>query len=187
MKQKLIAENKVFENVKNAILETLNVDESTISPDSSLVRDLGAESLDFLDINYRLEQKFGIKLARHFVLEHIEDMFGEGSAIDENGQLTEKAVQVLKIRLGDQVPDLKPGVDMDEITQLITVQSIVNGVLDIIDTLPETCSHCGNAGWKSEDSTRIRCGSCGEYALFTEGDKLVKEWLKKVQEEKKVF
>src|SRR4030066_2513091 len=132
MGQTIITEQKVFDELKKAVLETLRADEDSIRPGSSLIKDLGAESLDFLDINYRLEQAFGIKMARHFVLEHIEEMFGEGSAIDENGKLTGKAIELLKIRLGDNVPDLTPGMDMDEIPTLITAQSIAKGVMDSI-------------------------------------------------------
>jgi acyl carrier protein len=84
MAQKLVTEEKVIEVVKQAVVETLNSDESIIKPDSSLIKDLGAESLDFLDINYRIEQAFGIKMARHFILEHIEEMFGEGVAVDDD-------------------------------------------------------------------------------------------------------
>jgi len=187
MEQNFITEGKVFEEMKKAIVETLRADENSIKPESSLIKDLGAESLDFLDINYRLEQTFGIKLARHFVLEHIEEMFGEGSAIDENGKLTEKAIQLLKIRFGDNAPDLTAGTDMDEIPALITVQSLARGVLDIINTLPEKCSNCGNSAWQSEDGTRIKCGSCGEYAVFTDGDELIRQWLTNTQKEKKIF
>ena len=79
MKQNLITEQRVFDEVKKAIVETLRVDENQIKPESSLIKDIGAESLDFLDINYRLEQIFGIKMARHFILEHVEEIFGEGS------------------------------------------------------------------------------------------------------------
>ena len=75
MNQGLISEQIVIEEVKNAIVETLGIEASTIEADSSLMRDLGAESLDFLDINYRLEQAFGIKMARHSLLEHIEEVF----------------------------------------------------------------------------------------------------------------
>jgi acyl carrier protein len=187
VRQSFITEQKVFNEFKKAIVETLRVDENSIKPESSLIKDLGAESLDFLDINYRLEQTFGIKMARHFVLEHIEEMFGEGSAIDENGQLTDKAIELLKIRFGDNMPDLSPGMDMDEVPTLITVQSIASGIMDILDSLPEKCSSCGNSAWKSDDGDRIKCGSCGEYATFTNGDDLTKEWLIKVQEEKKIF
>ncbi len=187
MKQNFVTEQKVFDELKKAIVETLRVDENSIKPENSLIKDLGAESLDFLDINYRLEQTFGIKMARHFVLEHIEEMFGEGSAIDENGQLTDKAIELLKIRFGDDMPNLTSGMDMDEVPTLITAQSIAKGIMDILDSLPEKCSGCGNSAWKSDDRGRIKCGSCGEYATFTNGDDLTKEWLAKVQEEKKIF
>ncbi len=184
MKQSFISDQQVIEEIKKAVVETLRCDESTIKPESSLINDLGAESLDFLDINYRLEQAFGIKTARHFVLEHIEEMFGEGTAIDEDGQLTERAIELLKIRFGDEMPDLKPGMDMDEVPTLITVKSMVDGVMDILDTLPDKCSGCGNSAWKSDDGIHIKCGSCGEAATFTNGDDLIKEWLTSVSAEK---
>ncbi|MGD1075208.1 MAG: phosphopantetheine-binding protein [Thermodesulfovibrionales bacterium] len=185
--QKIISEEAVFEEVKKAIAETLTIDKKSMEPESSIIKDLGAESLDFLDINYRLEQAFGVKMARHFILEHIEEMFGEGSAIDENGRLTDKAITLLKIRMGDNLPEFRPGMDMDEVPTLITVQSLTRGVLDILDSLPERCSACGKSAWKSESNVRIRCGSCGEYATFTNGDDLIKAWLINIQEEKKIF
>ena len=187
MSQNLITEEKVFEELKKAIVETLRVDESSITRESSLINDLGAESLDFLDINYRLEQAFGMKMARHFVLEHIEEMFGEGTAIDEDGRLTDKAIELLKIRFGNNMPELQPGMDMDEIPAMVTVQSMVQGVMDILNSLPATCASCGNSAWQSDDGIKIKCGSCGESATFTNGDDLIKAWLTKVQKEKNIF
>lgn len=186
MKQHLITEERIIEEFKKAIIETLRVDEKSITAESSLTKDLGAESLDFLDINYRLEQTFGMKMARHFILEHIEDMFGEGTAIDENGQLTERAIELLRIRFGEQYADLKPGMDMDSVPALITVRSMARGVLDILDSLPEKCA-CGASSWKTEDGIRIKCGVCGEFAIFANGDALIKDWLTSVQKEKKGF
>jgi acyl carrier protein len=188
MKQSFVSDATVFEEVKKAIAQTLKIDQNTIQPDHSLMRNLGAESLDFLDINYRLERTFGIKMARHFVLEHIEEMFGEGSAIDENSTLTDMAVAFLKIRFGDNLPvELCSGMDMDEAFPLVTVQGMTRTVMDILDSLPEKCRSCGQAGWKSENGLRIQCGSCGTEANFTNGDTLIKEWLTKVQEERKIF
>jgi acyl carrier protein len=187
MGQNVISEDKVFEELKKAIVETLRVDKNEIKPESSLINDLGAESLDFLDINYRMEQTFGIKMARHFVLEHIEEMFGEGSAIDENGQLTEKAIELLRIRYGDDMPDLKPGMDMDEVPAMVTAQSISGGVMDLLASLPEACPECSNKAWKTEDGSHVKCGSCGKEAEFTNGDDLIKNWLSEVQAEKKIF
>lgn len=187
MSQNRITEEKVFEELKKAIVETLRVDEGLITMESSLINDLGAESLDFLDINYRLEQAFGMKMARHFVLEHIEEMFGEGTAIDEDGRLTDKAIELLKIRFGNNMPQLQSGMDMDEIPAMVTVQSMVQGVMDILSSLPDKCSGCGNSAWQSDDGTKIKCGSCGESATFANGDDLIKAWLNRVQEEKKIF
>lgn len=187
MKQNLVTEERVVDAVRDAVAETLSIDKETIKPDSSLINDLEAESLDFLDINYRIEQTFGIKMARHFILEHIEEMFGEGSAIDEDGKLTEKAVELLKIRLGDELPGITAGTDMDDIPAHITVQSIANGVMDILDTLPENCGNCGASEWKTEDGAKTKCGSCGEPAAFTNGDDLSRQWLERTNEEKKIF
>jgi acyl carrier protein len=187
MKQSFISDQKVLEEFKKAIVEALGVDGNSIQPESSLIKDLGAESLDFLDINYKLEQVFGIKMARHFILEHTEEMFGEGSTINDETQLTENAIKLLKIRFGDDLPDLKAGVDLNEVPNLITVQTMVSGVMELLNTLPEKCSSCGNAAWKPEDGNRIKCGSCEEYATFTNGDDLIKEWLSHVQKEHKIF
>lgn len=188
MKQNLVSEATVIEEVKRAIAQTLKIDPKTIEPGHSLMKDLGAESLDFLDINYRLEQAFGIKTARHFVLEHIEEMFGEGSAIDENSQLTEKGVTLLKIRMGESLPvQIQAGMDMDEVAPLITVQGMARAVMDILESLPEKCGSCGNTAWKAEEGRRVKCGSCGAEAAFKDGDTLVKEWLTQTQEERKIF
>lgn len=187
MGQNIVTEEKVFAELKKAIVETLRADEDKIQPGSSLIRDLGAESLDFLDINYRLEQAFGIKMARHFVLEHIEEMYGEGTALDEDGRLTDKAVKVLKVRFGDSAPELETGMDMDEVPAMVTAQSMVRGVMDILDSLPRECTKCGASAWRSDDGTHVICGSCSEPAAYTNGDDLTKAWLNKIQEEKDLF
>ena len=187
MEQSLVTGERVIQELKKNIAETLRINAKSVTPEASLVKDLGAESLDFLDINYRLEKAFGIRMARHFILEHVEEMFGEGSVIDENSQLTEKGAQLLRARLGDQNPDLKPSMDMDQVPLLVSVQSLANAVMDILRTLPDLCTKCDQSAWKSEDGTHIQCGSCGESAVFTNGDELIKKWLRQIQEEKKIF
>ncbi|HIJ60675.1 MAG TPA: hypothetical protein HPP56_08705, partial [Nitrospirae bacterium] len=145
------------------------------------------ESLDFLDINYRLEQKFGIKMARQFILEHVEEMFGEGSAIDDTGKLTDKAIELLKIRLGEKAEGLKPGIYIDEVTSLITVTSLAHGVMEILQSLPDKCQSCSSDKWKIAEELQIICSSCNEPAEYSNGDDLIRQYLEKVQEEKKIF
>lgn len=187
MAQKIIGEEKVFSELKQTIAKSLDVDEQSIRPESVLTLDLNAESLDFLDISYNLEQAFGFKMARHFVLEHAEEMFGEGKAIDRNGCLTHQAVEMLKLRFNSNRTPLKPGMDMDEVVHLVTVGSMAKNVLDILDSLPETCPECGHSSWKTEDMTHILCGSCQANAVYKTGDELIIDWLKQVQEKENLF
>ncbi|MDR3569699.1 MAG: phosphopantetheine-binding protein [Syntrophobacteraceae bacterium] len=187
MKQNLVAEQRVMEEVKKAIAEGIDIDPAGIKAESSLMKDLGAESLDFLDINYRLEQTFGIKMARRTVIDHMEELFGEESAIDAEGKLTGKAAEVLGMRYDGYSAHIRAGMDMDELPVMVTVASIAEGVTSLLDTLPENCENCGAKNWALQEETLIACGGCGEPAAFTSGDDLIEEWLKQIQESKKIF
>ena len=54
----------VWAKVQDAFAAALGLEEDEIELDSKLIEDLGAESLDFLDIVYRLERAFDIKIPR---------------------------------------------------------------------------------------------------------------------------
>ena len=174
MKQSLVSEGRILEELKKSIGDSLRINPDSIKAENSLVEDLGAESLDFLDINYRVEQTFGIRTARQLILEHLEDMFGEGSAVDGDGRLTVKGARLLKIRWGDASAEIEAGMELEQVTTLITVRSMARGVMDILDSLPEKCPDCASSTWQSEDGTHIRCGACGKSALFANGDDLIK-------------
>jgi acyl carrier protein len=182
-----IGEERVLRELETALVATLRLEPGRVKPTSSLIRDLGAESLDFLDVNYRLEQTFGIKMARHFFLEHAEELFGEGSAVDDNGRLTPAAGALLKLRYPEVVlPADGRGLDMDEVPALVTVQAIVDATVAILDTLPERCS-CGQAAWQAADGTHVTCAACGAAAVYVNGDELIRRWLRHTDEETGLF
>lgn len=187
MKQNLIPEQRVLDEVRKAISEGIDISPERVKPESSLITDLGAESLDFLDINYRLEQSFAIKMARRSVLDHMEELFGEESAIDSDGKLTNKAARVLALRYDGSGAQIQAGMDMDDLPAMVTVSSIVEGVMNLLDSMPEKCANCGTSNWSLQDETRITCGACGEAVTFTNGDDLIQNWLKQVQEKEKIF
>ena len=55
---------EIFSKVQEALVDALGVDEDEVTPEATLVGDLGAESIDFLDIVFRLEKAFDIKIPR---------------------------------------------------------------------------------------------------------------------------
>jgi acyl carrier protein len=57
-------QEEIYRKVSATLVEALNVDEDEVTPGATLQGDLGAESIDFLDIVFRLEREFGIAIPR---------------------------------------------------------------------------------------------------------------------------
>lgn len=184
----LVSEARIVEEVQKALAKSLRrkEDPASIRLDASVMEDLGGTSLDFLDLTFRLEQAFGIRLAHTTILDHVEETFGEGKAIDGSGALTKDAVEVLKDRMGS--PDgLSVGMYSDEVPRLVTPNTLARGVREILAALPPACTHCKAAAWTSPDGAKVKCGACGKDAAYPDGDSLAKAWLEKVAKEKGLF
>lgn len=87
---------EVFEKVKESLVDALGVDDDEVTPEATLVGDLGAESIDFLDIVFRLEKAFGIEIPRAELFP--EDILTNAEYV-ENGQVTTTGVAELKKRM----------------------------------------------------------------------------------------
>ena len=61
-----MTQEEIYTKVSGTLIEALNVDEDQVTPNATLQGDLGAESIDFLDIVFRLEREFGIKIPREY-------------------------------------------------------------------------------------------------------------------------
>src|SRR6516164_1152280 len=79
------------------LVEALNVDEDEVKPTSTLQGDLGAESIDFLDIVFRLEREFGIKIPRGELFP--ESIFQGDPELVHDGRVTEKGLHELKTKM----------------------------------------------------------------------------------------
>ena len=90
------ANQEIVRNVKNIISQALKVDEQKIELHSSLIKDLGAESIDFLDIVFRLEKAFKIKIPKG-------ELFPEKLLTDarfvKDGKITQAGIDELKKRI----------------------------------------------------------------------------------------
>jgi acyl carrier protein len=180
-----VPEARIDEEVRRAIAKALRKDESAVTMDASIIEDLGGTSLDFLDITFRLEQAFGVKLPHTLLVDQIEELFGEGKAVDGGGRLTPAAAEIVRLRIGTSEP-LEAGVFADEVPALVTPAALARGVKEILGRLPAACPACGAASWKA-DGVKVACGACGKAAPLPDGDTLTRDWIRSVAAEKKLF
>ena len=92
----LATKDEVFEKVKLCLADALGAEEEDIMPDATLVGDLGAESIDFLDIVFRLEKAFDIKISRNELFP--EDVLTDARYV-RDGCVTEPGLAELRKRM----------------------------------------------------------------------------------------
>lgn len=177
MAEPLITRDQIYQEVRAAIADALQISGDKVQPDSSLIRELAVESLDFIDINFRLEQRFNVGMPRKYLLDHVEELFGEGVAIDKDGRLTATAVAIWNARLGSTGQAVRAGMSLEDVPALVTPRTLVTVVEEILATCPETCPGCGKAAWKLADGATIGCGNCGAHAPLLTGDEVIRRWL----------
>ncbi len=94
------ADDKTFKIIQDIIVKALRIDPSKIEPDARFLIDLGAESIDVLDIRFRIEQAFGFKISDDEVMRHIgEDLTAE--EIEEKFTV-ESLIDYVKERLAEK-------------------------------------------------------------------------------------
>src|SRR4029079_1025756 len=116
----------VFSKVRTALVDALGVDEDEVTPQARLVGDLGAESIDFLDIVFRLGKAFDIKVPRGELFP--EDILTNSEYI-QNGKVTPEGLAQLRKRITFANLDAfaaKP--DVKDFANLLTVQDMVRFV-----------------------------------------------------------
>jgi acyl carrier protein len=118
---------QVLEQVRTVMVDALGVDDDEVKPEATLMGDLGAESIDFLDIVFRLEKTFGIKIPR-------EELFPAEAIMNNpefvnNGKITEKGLSELKAKMPHtDISEFAKNPDMSKFADLFTVGMIVNFV-----------------------------------------------------------
>jgi acyl carrier protein len=93
----MLTQDEIYKKVSNTLVTALNVDEDEIQPGARLQNDLGAESIDFLDIVFRLEREFNIKIPRGELFP--ESIFQGDPDMVQDGKVTAKGIAELRSRM----------------------------------------------------------------------------------------
>jgi acyl carrier protein len=89
--------DEIFEKVRETLVDALGVDDDEVTPAATLIGDLGAESIDFLDIVFRLEKNFDIKIPRGELFP--ENIAAADSGFVVGGKITDSGLAELRTRM----------------------------------------------------------------------------------------
>lgn len=118
---------EVFSKVKEVLIDALGVDDDEITENATLMADLGAESIDFLDIAFRLEKTFSIKIPRG-ELTPPDEILNNPEYV-EGGRMTAKGLQTLKQAMPHaDFTEFEKDPEISKMRNLFTVKMIVNYV-----------------------------------------------------------
>ena len=117
---------EVFDKVKEALVDALGVDDDEVTEEATMVGDLGAESIDFLDIVFKLEKSFSIQIPRDELFP--DDILTDGQYV-ENGRVTVDGVAKLKDRMPfADLSKFEENPQVQDFGSLLTVKDLCNYV-----------------------------------------------------------
>ncbi len=118
--------DEIFAQVQSTLVDALGVDEEEVTETATLTEDLGAESIDFLDIVFRLEKSFSIKIPRGDLFP--DDIVNNPDHV-EDGLFTVAGLQQLKASMPHaDFTDFEKSPSVENVPSLFTVKTMVNYV-----------------------------------------------------------
>tara|TARA_Y100000588_G_scaffold335010_2_gene374854 strand:- start:168 stop:581 length:414 start_codon:yes stop_codon:yes gene_type:complete len=123
----------VFPKVRDIVADVLVLDEDEVAIDSRLIADLGAESIDFLDLVFQLEKEFNVKIPRGQLEKNARGDLAEDQ-FEKGGVVTEQGLVALKTYLSE-VPQehFKANMKVNEIPSLFTVETFCKLIVSAVD------------------------------------------------------
>jgi len=158
VEEKSFSDQEIMTKIKEIIGKIVLMSPDEISDDASFVDDIGMESIDFLDVAFRLEETFGISLPRQGLIQRFADRFGPEELFRE-GKITEKASLLLKLGFPEVDPSrITEGMREEEVLSLVNAQTYLNLVkrgLEIAQWKPGQCDKCQATDFIPADKEKL--------------------------------
>jgi len=120
-----VSRDEIVQKVREVMVDALGVDDDEVTMEARLMGDLGAESIDFLDIVFRLEKAFSIKIPREELFP-AENLMTNSEFI-HNGKLTDKGLAELREKMPHtDLSQFEKNPDINKLGDLFTVGAIVS-------------------------------------------------------------
>lgn len=126
-----MTQEEVFAKIKDVLTQALAVDEDEVKLEARLSEDLGAESIDYLDITFQLEKTFAIKIPKGELIP--EDLFTNPEFV-QNGRVTPKGIAELKTRIPfANLAAFEADPDINKFRDIFTVDTLVKYVMSKVN------------------------------------------------------
>lgn len=117
------SQDEIFEKVQGVLVDALGVDDDEVTRESTLIGDLGAESIDFLDIVFQLDKAFGIQIPRSELFP--ENLMSAEAGFIKDGKVTADGIAELRAKMPHaNVDKLAADPKVSNIADLFTVDMI---------------------------------------------------------------
>jgi acyl carrier protein len=128
----------IFPKVAGTIADALGCEDDAVKRDSSLIDDLGAESIDFLDLVFRLERAFKVKIPRGKIVEDSRGALSEAE-FEQKGLVTDRGLAQLKAFLSEVPAErFRTPLKVAEIPRLFTAETFCKLVIRAQRAAPAT-------------------------------------------------
>lgn len=165
-------------SVRNAVARAMGINVEEVKLSSSLQADLGAESLDYLDIAFTLEREHKVHFPREDLLQRAATHFGEENLVKE-GVVTDLGLKMLQQAMPELDPTLlKSGLRAAQVPAMFTVHTfarVLDRLLFAKERMSRACPKCGAAMQDSPNMPELVCPNDQTSVPFPSGDDVMFE------------
>jgi acyl carrier protein len=172
----IVTESEILERFAQVVARSLRIDASLVTPDAYL-SDLGAESLDLLEITMEAEDEFNILIPQKNILQTAQDVFGAGVLV-RDGLLTQEGARFLHRRMPElDRAAIAAGMSVADLGRAFQrVGTWLRMIQGLLEQSPRACAEC-QAPYSKAVAGRLKCTNCGKEVDLPSGDDLNRQWV----------
>lgn len=173
----MLSESGIYDKFREIVAASLRVERDRVTWDAHLDTDLGAESLDLIEIAMEAESAFNIWISEKNILDIAAETFGEG-VLQRDGVLTDAGKRLLRRRLPEADAELFEGeVTVKDLQRyFLRVGTWVQMIANLVSASPRECAKCGGV-LVAATGLRMKCVECGEEVALPSGEELNMKWV----------
>jgi acyl carrier protein len=170
--------DEILAVVHRSVVDALGCDPAEANEDSAIADELGADSLDFVEITYALEQRLGFTLPTKSILEHAAEQLGSSNLLYGASGLTETGLYFLEhsfFRFTRK--QIHVGMQPYQILASATIGNWANLCHELFSYLPDTCPECSHQEARVAPNGKVVCDGCGAGVKPISGDRALSAYV----------